>query len=166
MDLDDQLCHRSKQEFQVRHIWIGDAYRRVYWFWLFNGFKNIFTLTMFQCPAFAFKCMLSPTVQAHLLNTYDQPVLRSGLSALPIRPVIMIISSIFHNKMLRGFLKWSNSSPVPALYFLLGELHIEAKIHIDAFSLLFIILSNPTTTVHKLVHYLLHIAAPQPGSTL
>ena len=37
-------------------------------------------------PAFAFRCLLSPSVQLHLWKTYSLPVLVSGLSALPIRP--------------------------------------------------------------------------------
>ena len=37
-------------------------------------------------PAYAYKCMLSPTVQMHLWKTYNLPVLLSGLSALPLRP--------------------------------------------------------------------------------
>ena len=38
-------------------------------------------------PAFAYDCKLSPGVQTRLWRTYCQPVLRSGLAALPIRPV-------------------------------------------------------------------------------
>ena len=51
-------------------------------------------------PAFAFKCQLSPVVQLHLWRTYNLPVLTSGLSALPIRPVHMKTLSGFHNKTL------------------------------------------------------------------
>ena len=67
-------------------------------------------------PAFAYKCLLSPTLQAHLWRTYNLPVLTSGLSALSIRPVNMRTLSSFHNKILRGFLKLSSHSPVPGLY--------------------------------------------------
>ena len=108
-------------------------------------------------PAFGYKCLLSPTVQVHLWRTYNLPVLRTGLSALPIRPVYMRRLSNFQNKILRGFLKLSNSSPIPALYFLLGELPMEAMAHMDIFSLLFSILSNPDTTAHRVVHYLLKV---------
>ena len=61
----------------------------------------------------------------------------------------------FHNKTLRGFLKLSSHSPVPGLYFLLGELPIEAKIHLDVFSLFHSIWSNPQTKVHQIVRYIL-----------
>ena len=77
--------------------------------------KSIFSLLG---PAYAYKCLLSPLVQNHLWRVYNLPVLVSGLSPLPIRPSTVKSMSIFQNKVLRGFLKLSNSSPVPALYFL------------------------------------------------
>ena len=67
--------------------------------------------------------------------------------------------SIFHNKILRGFLKLSKSSPVTALYFLLGELPIEARLHIDVLSLFYNIWSNPDTTIHKVVKYILQMTS-------
>ena len=63
--------------------------------------------------------------------------------------------SIFHNKILRGFLKLSNSSPKPALYFLLGELPVEGRIHIATLMLFHTIWANPDTTVHKMTDYIL-----------
>ena len=66
--------------------------------------------------------------------------------------------NIFYNKILRSFLKISNSSPVPALYFLLGELPIEARLHMDFLSLFFNIWNNPGNTIHKVVQYLLKMA--------
>ena len=109
-------------------------------------------------PAFAFKCLLPPTVQIHLWRTYNLPVLCSGLSSLPIRPTNMKKLSVFQNKILRGFLKLSNSSPTPALYFLLGELPIEARLHLDTMSLFYNIWANPQTTIHEVVKYLLQMA--------
>ena len=70
-------------------------------------------------PAYAYKCLLSPLVQNHLWKTYNLPVLVAGLSALPIRPANITPLT------LRGFIKLSNPSPVPDLYFLLGELSAE-----------------------------------------
>ena len=113
--------------------------------------KSLFALLG---PAYAFNCLLAPTVQIHLWRTYNLPVLCSGLSALPIRPNNMKPLSIFHNKILRGFLKLSNSSPTPALYFLLGELPIEAKLHLDVMSLFYNIWANPQTTIHDIVKYI------------
>jgi hypothetical protein len=106
-------------------------------------------------PAYACKCMLSPTVQIHLWRTYNLPVLLSGLSALPIRPANIKAISIFHNKTLRGFLKLSNTSPKAALYFLLGELPVEGRIHVATLMLFHNIWASPDTTVHKLVNYIL-----------
>ena len=87
-------------------------------------------------PALSYKCKLSPLSQHHLWTVYALPVLLSGLSALPIRPTVMKTLTIFHNKILRGFLKLSKSSPVPALYFLLGELPLEARVHLSTLAFL------------------------------
>ena len=105
-------------------------------------------------PAFAFKCLLPPSVKIHLWRTYNLPVLCSGLSALPIRPTHMKSITIFHNKMLRGFLQLSQTSPIPALHFLLGELPVEARLHMDIMSLFYNIWANQETTIFKIVQYL------------
>ena len=63
--------------------------------------------------------------------------------------------TIFHNKILRGFLKLSKSSPIPALYFLLGELPIEAHLHIDLLMLFHNILVNSGTKLNQVMHYIL-----------
>ena len=117
--------------------------------------NSLFTLLG---PALSYKCKLSPTVQLHLWRTYSLPVLTSGLSALPIRPAVMKTLQIFQNKILRGFLKLSNSSPVPSLYFLCGELPIEARLHLDLLSLFFNIWSNPQTTIFTIVLYIMKMA--------
>ena len=108
-------------------------------------------------PAYAFKCMLSPVLQVHLWRTYNLPTLLSGLSSLPIRPSHIKALSIFQNKTLRGFLKLSNSSPIPSLYFLLGELPVEAHIHINTLSLFHNVWANPDITVHEIVKYILRM---------
>ena len=109
-------------------------------------------------PAFAFKCLLPPTVQIHLWQVYNLPVLCSGLGSLPIRSPIMKSLTRFHNKILRGFLKLSHASPIPALHFLLGELPVEARVHMDTLSVFYNIWANPNTTAHKIVHYILRMA--------
>ena len=91
-------------------------------------------------------------------RTYNLPVLRSGLSAIPIRPAHTTSLSTFHNKILRGFLHLSQSSPIPALYFLLGELPIEAQLHLDVLSLFFNIWTNPDTTVYRIMQYILKMS--------
>ena len=96
-------------------------------------------------PVYAYRCLLSPVVQAHLWRTYYLPVLMSGLQALPIRPSKMKPLIIFHNKILRGFLKLSQSSPVPALHFLLGELPVEAVLNINTLTLFYNVWTNPDT---------------------
>ena len=106
-------------------------------------------------PAYAYKCLLSPLVQHHLWKVYNLPVLLSGLSALPIKSSQTKSFSVFHNKVMRGILKLSNSSPIPALYFLLGDLPIEAVLHINTLTLFHNIWSNPDLTVHKIVKYAL-----------
>ena len=62
---------------------------------------------------------------------------------------------IFHNKILRGFLKLSQSSPVPALHFLLGELPVEAVLNINTLTLFYNVWTNPDTTVSAMVAYIL-----------
>ena len=108
-------------------------------------------------PAFSYKCLLSPVVQIHLWRTYNLPVVLSGLSALPVRPPNIKSLALFHNKIMRGFLKLSKSSPIPGLHFLLGELPIEAKLHMETLTLFHNIWASPNTTVHEIVKYLLRM---------
>ena len=115
-------------------------------------------------PAFSFKCLIPPTVKIHLWRTYNLPILCSGLSALPVRPVNMKTITTFHNKVMRGFLHLSKTSPIPALHFLLGELPAEARMHIDVLSLFYNIWANPETTIFKIVQYLLKMA-PEKSTT-
>ena len=83
------------------------------------------------------------------------PSLRSGLSSLPIRPANLGPLKTFHNKILRSFLKLSQSSPIPALHFLLGELPIEGWLNLDLLSLFYNIWNNPSTTMFDMAKYLL-----------
>ena len=106
-------------------------------------------------PAFSFRCLLSPAVQIHLWRTCNLPRLLSGLPALPIRPANLKSLRVFQNKMLRGFLKLSKSSPIPGLYFLLGELPVDGVLHIRTLGLFHNILSNPGLTIHNMVAYIL-----------
>ena len=55
-------------------------------------------------PAYAYKCLLSPIVHIYLWRAHNLPVLRSGLSALLIRPDAMGPLNIFYNEILRIFL--------------------------------------------------------------
>ena len=60
----------------------------------------------------------------------------------------MKIMSSFHNKILKGILKLSFVSPLPPLYFLLGELPVEAALHLDKFVQTFWnVWTNPTTKI-------------------
>ena len=61
----------------------------------------------------------------------------------------------FHQKVLRAILKLSKYSPLVPLYFLLGELPMEASLHLDLFSLFWNIWSNPQTKAHEVTKYLL-----------
>ena len=61
----------------------------------------------------------------------------------------------FHRTTLRGFLKLSPSSPTAPLYFLLGELPLEANLHMDVLILFWSIWSNPQTKVYDIVKYIL-----------
>ena len=109
-------------------------------------------------PVFQYKCKLSPTIQTHLWRVYIKPILTSGLASLPIRPANLESIRGFHQKILRGFLKLSPYSPTAPLYFLLGELPIEATLHLDIFTLFWMIWSNPQTTIHRIVKYVLKMS--------
>ena len=115
---------------------------------LFNLLGNIFS----------FKCKLSQTVLLHVWSIYVNPVLRSGLAALPIRPPVMKVITNFHHKILRGILKLGPVSPIAPLYFLLGELPIEAVLHMDILTLFWCIWANPQTKIHEILKYLLMIS--------
>ena len=105
-------------------------------------------------PAFAYKCLLNPVVQIHIWRTCHLPTLLSGLPALPIRSVHVKALSTFHKRIMRGFLKLSKYSPVPALYFLLGELPVERVLHCRTLGLLHNVASNPNTTVYAMIKYI------------
>ena len=49
-------------------------------------------------------------------------------------------------------------SPLPPLYFLLGELPVEARLHLDTLNTFRCIWANPQTKVHDIVKYLLMMA--------
>ena len=123
--------------------------------------KSLFSLLG---PAYAFKCLLSPVVQAHLWKTYNLPVLLSGLAALPVRPPQIKSLALFQNKLFRGFLKLSKSSPIPALYFLLGELPVEARIHMEVLTLFHNVWASPDVTLHSIVRYILKMC-PSTSTT-
>ena len=107
---------------------------------------------------FAYKCKLSPRIQYHAWQIYIKPVLRSGLAALPVSPSKVKPLSVFHHKILRAILKLSSRSPIAPLYFLLGELPIEATLHMDILSLFWNIWVNPNTQAHEVLKYLLKVA--------
>ena len=106
-------------------------------------------------PAFSYKCLMSPLLQTHLWRTCCYPTLVSGLAALPIRPTNLKSLEIFHRKILRGILKLSKSSPIPAIHFLLGELPVEGLLHIRTLGLFHNIWTNPGCTVHSMLLYIL-----------
>ena len=106
-------------------------------------------------PGLSQKSSLSPSVKLHLYRVYICPIARSGLSAMTLRTKNLEPLSIFQRKCLRGFLQLSDRSPIPALFFLTGELPIEAKLHRDIFSTLYNIWLSPQTKIYTLVNYLL-----------
>ena len=55
-------------------------------------------------------------------------------------------------------LKLSQFSPVLPLYFLLGELPLEASLHLDVLGLFWNIWSNPQTKAFEVLQYLLAMA--------
>ena len=106
-------------------------------------------------PAFSNKCLISPALQIHLYRVYVCPIARSGLAAITLRSKQLQALEIFHRKIIRGFLQLSSSFPIPALYFLSGELPMEAKVHRDVFSLFHIVWSSLDTKLFQITKYLL-----------
>ena len=114
-----------------------------------NVDKNIKTardkLFSFLGNIFSYKCQLSASLQYHTWQVYIKPTICTGLSALPVRPSAVAPLRSFHHKVLRAILKLSPYSPVTPLYFLLGEIPIEASLHIGVLFLFWNIWSNPKT---------------------
>ena len=74
---------------------------------------------------------------------------------MALRPTHLKPLTAFHKKILRGFLHLSDRSPIQSLYFLTGELSIEARIRRDIFFVFYSICHNPHTKIHSIVKYLL-----------
>ena len=108
---------------------------------------------------FSYRCKLCPAVQYHTWSVFIKSVLRSGLAALPIRPQASKTLTVFHHKILRAILKLSAHSPLIPLYFLLGELPIEASLHLDILALFWNIWRNPHTKSFEVLQYLLVMAS-------
>ena len=107
-------------------------------------------------PTFSVKCPLSPMLKLHLFRTYILPIARSGLSAMTLSSKHLHCLTIFHRKVIKGFLGLSNRAPVPALYFLTGELPFEGSLHRDVFSLFHNVWCNSQMKIFEIVQYLLH----------
>ena len=104
---------------------------------------------------FSSRSNLSPVVKTHLFRTYISPIARSGLSAMTLTSIHTNPLTIFHRKVLRGFLGLSDSAPVPSLYFLTGELPFEATLHRDSFMLFHNVWNSPKTKIFEIIDYLL-----------
>ena len=77
-----------------------------------------------------------------------------------MRPSAVAPLRSFHHKVLRAILKLSPYSPVTPLYFLLGEIPIEASLHIGVLFLFWNIWSNPKTKAFEVLKYLLAMSGP------
>ena len=97
---------------------------------LLKGRGSLFSLLG---PAFSQKCLLNPDLKMHIFRLFTCPITRCGLSSMVIRPSLMEPIDIFHRKTMRSFLSLSDRSPVPALYFMFGELPLSAKISLLSF---------------------------------
>ena len=122
---------------------------------LSKGRKLIFSLLG---PVFAQKCLLNPLLKLHVFRLLCCPTVRCGLSAMTLRDSHMKQINLFHKK-LRAFLGLSDQSPSSGLFFIFGELPLEARIHRDVFSIFYSVLSNPGSKIHEVVKYLLEEAA-------
>ena len=105
-------------------------------------------------PGFSYKCQLSPILKLHLYRTFVCPVLRSGLSSFVLTKTLMEPLNVFQRKVLKGILKFSSQASTSTLYFLTGELPIEAMIHKDVFSLFFSVWLNPNTKIYSIIKHI------------
>ena len=106
-------------------------------------------------PAFQHKSFLGPKARHHIYRTYVTPIVLSGLSSIVLRKADLAPLTGFHRKTLRGILRFSKTSNIPAIHFLLGELPIEGQLHRDTFSLLYSVWANPQSKIYSIVKYLL-----------
>ena len=104
---------------------------------------------------FSYKCKISDRVYYHIWSIFVSPFVRSDLAATQSRPSALKTLTRFHQKILRVVLKFSKISLVAPLFFLLGELPLEATIHRDILTLFWDILSNSQTKIHGIGKYLL-----------
>ena len=108
---------------------------------------------------------MSPIVQLHLWRSCCLPKLLSGLPSLSIRPANCTSLVLFQNKIMRGFIMLSKSSPILALYFLAGELPVEGVLHIHTLNLFYNLWSNPSSTVYSMVKYILKMCNLSSSTT-
>ena len=103
-------------------------------------------------PALSYKCKLSPKVQLHICPT-----------SYAVRLVCIAHSSFWYEASQDlpewGFLKQSFCSPVASLYFLCGELPVEARLHIDLLTIFYNIWANPQTKVFDIVLYIMKMSS-------
>ena len=62
--------------------------------------------------------------------------------------------------MVPYFLSLSTNLPIPALYFITGELPVESKVHRDVFSFFYNLLKNKVTRVFQIVKHLMETSPP------
>ena len=80
--------------------------------------------------------MLAPTTSpGPPMESLQPPSLALRSVSSPCKASKYEPMEIFHHKVLRGCLKLSQSSPKPALFFILGELPIEGRLHMNTLSL-------------------------------
>ena len=101
------------------------------------------------------KSLLSPAVKLHLYRTYTSPILRSGLQIFALRKNQIEPLSLFQRKTIKSFLRLFKCAPTPSVYFLSGELPVEAKIHRDMFNIFYCLWTNPNTKVNQIVRHCL-----------
>ena len=114
--------------------------------------KSLFSVLGFT---YAENCHLSPAVKIHIMNTYISPIMKSGLSSFALRKNNISSLDIFHKKMLKNILKFSQSAPTSPLYFLTGQLPLTAQLHINVYSLFYNVWTNKTSNIFRIVKYLL-----------
>ena len=92
---------------------------------------------------------LPPKVSLKIYSTYVIPRLLFGLESLVVNKTQLQMLEVFHKKTLRCIQGLPERVASSAIYLLIGEIPIAAKLHIKISSLLQMIANDPESALHK-----------------
>ena len=93
---------------------------------------------------------LPPGICLHIYHTYVLPRMLYGLEALPLKPNQIVSMEKTHRKFLRCFQSLPIRVAIPSIYLLLGEITLEARLHIRILVFLQSILADSHSLIYRL----------------